>query len=265
VWRQTVIVENKPGGNTLIATEAVARARPDGHTLALTAMPFTLNPLFHDRLPYDTEQDIAPISLVSQVPLVLVVHPSFPARTLAELVAMAKARPREIFYASSGVGATTHLAGEMLCSMAGIELVHAPYKGGAAVHADLLAGRIPMVFDTGAWALIAAGRVRPLAVTTTSRIPALPQVPTVAESGYPDFIITAWHGLVTTGGTPSPIVEKIADDVAAVLRTAEVRERFDSLSAERVSNSPSEFRAFLARERARFGALIRERNIRPES
>jgi tripartite-type tricarboxylate transporter receptor subunit TctC len=261
LWRRPVVVDNRPGGNTLIATEIVARAQPDGHTLALTAMPFTLNPIFYNRMPYDTDRDISPVSLVSQVPLVLVVNTSVPVRTLAELISLAKARPRELFYASSGTGATTHLAGEMLCSMAGIELVHVPYRGGAQVHADLLAGRIPMVFDTGAWSLIAAGQVRPIAVTTTSRLASLPQVPTVAESGYPNFSITAWHGIIATGGTPEPVVAQVASGISQALQMPDVAARFDALSAQRVSTSPQEFRAFLASERERFTALIRERNI----
>ncbi len=143
-WGQPVLVENRPGGNTVIATEVVAKAPPDGHTLLLAAMPFALNPTMYDRLPYDTDRDLAPVSLVSQVPLALIVNKDFPARNLAELVALARARPGQLAFASPGIGATPHLAGEMLCSRAGIDLVHVPYRGGAAVHADLLGGRIPM-------------------------------------------------------------------------------------------------------------------------
>jgi tripartite-type tricarboxylate transporter receptor subunit TctC len=265
MWGQTVLVENRPGGNTVIATEAVAKAAPDGHTLLLAAMPFALNPAMYDRLPYDTDRDLAPVSLVSQVPLALIVNKDLPTRNLAELVALARARPGQLAFGSPGIGATPHLAGEMLCSRAEIEMVHVPYRGGAAVHADLLGGRIPMVFDTGAWALIAGGQVRPLAVTTPHRLASLPDVPTVAESGYPGFTITAWHGVVTTGSTPPELVTKLAVDVAAALRDPDVQARFDALAAERVGSTPPEFRAFLAGERTRFAALIRERNIKPES
>jgi tripartite-type tricarboxylate transporter receptor subunit TctC len=265
MWGQTVLVENRPGGNTVVATEVVARAPPDGHTLLVAAMPFALNPSMYDRLPYDSERDIAPVSLISQVPLALIVNKDLPVRTVTDLVAMARARPGQMSFGSPGIGATPHLAGEMLCSQAGLEMVHVPYRGGAAIHADLLGGRIPMVFDTGAWGLIAQGQVRPLAVTTAQRVASLPNVPTMIESGFPNFTISAWHGVMTTGATPPDLVTWLSAQIAEALRQEDVAARFDALAAQRVGSTPEECRRFIAGEQRRFATLIRERNIRPES
>jgi tripartite-type tricarboxylate transporter receptor subunit TctC len=264
IWGQQLLVENRAGGNTVVATEAVARAAPDGHTLLLAAMPFAVNPVLYDRLPFNTERDLAPVSSISQVPLALIVPADSPYQTLAQLLAAARARPGEQAYGSPGTGATPHLAAELLASRAGLELTHVPDRGGAAVHADLLAGRLAMVFDTGAWAQIAAGMVRALAVTTARRLYALPNVPTLAESGFPGLVMTSWHGVVTTGGTPPALVEWLAARVAEALRDRALAARFDALMAERVSMAPAEFRAFLAGEQARYGAVIKARGIRPE-
>ena len=265
MWGQPVLVENRPGGNTVVATEMVARAPADGHTLIIAAMPFALNPSMYDRLPYDSDRDIAPVSLISQVPLALIVNKDGPLRSVADLVTFAREHRGQASFGSPGIGATPHLAGEMLCSMARLEMVHVPYRGGAAVHADLLGGRLTTVFDTGAWALIAQGQVRALAVTTPRRVASLPNVPTMMESGFPDFTISAWHGVMTTGGTPADLIAWLSAQIAEALRNEEVVARFDALAAERIGASPEATRDFIAGEQRRFATLIRERNIRPES
>ncbi len=265
MWGQPVLVENKPGGNTVVATEVVARAVPDGHTLLLAAMPYATNPVLYDRLPYDMARDLAPISPISQVPLALIVAKDSPYQSLAQLLAAARAQPGALAYGSPGTGATPHLAAELLASHAQVELTHVPYRGGAAVHADLLAGRLAMVFDTGAWALIASGQVRALAVTTGHRLASLPNVPTLAESGFPGLVMTSWHGVVTTGGTPPALVAWLSAQVAEALRDPALAARFDQLAAERISMAPAAFHEFLAGEQARYGAVIRARGIKPES
>ena len=265
MWGQQVLVENRPGGNTVLATELVARAPADGHTLLVAAMPFALNPSMYDRLPYDSDRDIAPVSLISQVPLALIVNKDGPLRSVADLVAFARDRRGQASFGSPGIGATPHLAGEMLCAAAGIEMVHAPYRGGAAVHADLMGGRVTTVFDTGAWGLIAQGQVRAIAVTTARRVATLPAVPTMEESGFPGFTITAWHGVMATGGVPPDRIAWISAQIAEALRHEDVATRFDALAAERIGSTPEATRDFIAGEQRRFATLIRERNIRPDS
>jgi tripartite-type tricarboxylate transporter receptor subunit TctC len=264
-WNQTVVVENRAGGNTVIATELVAKAPADGHTLLFTALPFALNPFLYEQLPYDTARDLAPISLLSTIPNVLVVHPSVPATSVGELVAYARSRPGQLSYASAGVGTASHLAGELLNAAAGLDLVHVPYRGSGPATADVLSGRVPIMFDTAMKPHIEAGRVRALAVTTSNSSALYPGLPTISDSGYPGFGAYAWYLLAAPGGTPAPIVEAISARTSEILRRPEVRERLLTLTAEPVAATPEETRRFVAAEGEKWGRLIRERGIRPDS
>lgn len=264
-WGQNVVVENRPGGNTVIATDIVAKAAPDGHTLLFTALPFALNPALYAQLPYDTARDLSPVSLLSTIPNVLVVHPSLPATTVAEFVAYARGRPGQLSYASAGVGTASHLAGELLNVAAGIDLVHIPYRGSGPATADVLSGRVPVMFDTAMLPHIEAGRVRAIALTTEGRSVLYPALPTIAESGYPGFGAYAWYVLAAPGGTPAGVVEAIYARTAEILRRPEMRERLLALTAEPVGSGPAECRRFLVAEGEKWGRLIRERGIKPNS
>ncbi|MEO7728596.1 MAG: tripartite tricarboxylate transporter substrate binding protein [Burkholderiales bacterium] len=263
---QNVVVENRGGGGTVIATAFVAKALPDGCTLLLTAAPFALNPIVMTTLPYDTAKDLAPVTQTARFPQVLVVHPVLPVKTVRDFLRLAASNPGTISYASSGNMGTGHLSGELLSSMSGVNLLHIPYKGSAPAHPDVISGRVPAMFDSigSIGGHVAAGKLRAIAVTTTTRSGQWPDVPTIAESGYPGYEVSAWQGLVTTGGTPKETVARLAADISAVLAQKDLRERFALLSAELVGGPPAQFEAFLRAEAARWGKVIRERDIKGE-
>jgi tripartite-type tricarboxylate transporter receptor subunit TctC len=265
-WAQPMVIENRGGGGTVIATAAVAKAPPDGCTLLLTAAPLAINPIVMASLPYDSNKDLAPVTQTSRFPQVLVVYPDLPVKTVKELLAYATANPGKISYASSGNLGTGHLAGELLSTVSGVNLLHVPYKGSAPAHPDVMSGRVPMMFDSvgGINSYVTAGKLRAIAVTTAARSAELPNVPTVAESGFPGFEVSAWQGIVTTGGTPKETVAKLAADINFVLFQPEMRDRLAKLSAEPVGSTPAEFEAFIRAEAVRWGRVIRERNIKTE-
>ncbi|MGO4393388.1 tripartite tricarboxylate transporter substrate binding protein [Variovorax sp. M-6] len=263
-WGQPVIVENRPGGNTVIATDAVAKAPPDGHTLLLTAMPFALNPFLLDKLPYDSARDLAPVTVLTTIPNVLVAHPDLGAKNVSALVRKAKAAPGSISFASTGLATSTHLSGELFASMAGIELVHVPYKGSAPAHQDLLAGRVPIMFDNGVLQHIKAGKVVALGVTSAKRVPWLPDVPTIAEQGLPGYEAVAWYGIFATGGTPQDTVDRIAADITWAVRSPELAPKLEAIGASAGGGTPDQFRRYLADETQRWGKLIKERGIKVE-
>ncbi len=265
LWGKPVVVENKPGGNTLIATEAVQRAPADGHTMLSVSLPFALNPIMFERLPYDPFRDFVPVGLISTIPNIFVVHPSFPARTVAEFVAHAKAHPGEIAVAHTGIGAITHLSGELLYDMAGIQVNTIAYAGSAPAHSDVLSGRVPAMFDSSMLPHIAAGRVRPLGVTSAQRVALLPEVPSIVEQGFGGYDAAAFYGLVAPRGTPPEIVEKISADLRSVLRAPDVRDRMQGLTFVPGNTTPAEFDKFIKDEAARWGGLVKKRNIRPDS
>jgi len=264
-WGKNVVVENRGGGGTVIATAIVAKSTPGGCTLLLTALPFAINPFVMEKLPYE-EKELAPVTQTLRFPQVLVITPSLSARTVKELLAYAASTPGKISFGSTGHLGTSHLAGELLSSMSGIKLVHIPYKGASPAHADLFSGRVPMMFDSlgSINRYITSGQVRAIAVTSAARSSQLPNVPTVAESGYPGFEVAAWHGVVTTGGTARNVVEKISADIRDVLQAAEMRDRMAQVSAEIVASTPADFQVFIKAEANRWGKIIRDLNIKKE-
>src|SRR3954453_4791917 len=210
--KQTVVVENKAGAQGAIGAEAAARSEPDGYTLFFTAASlFVLNPLLYKKLPYDPDKDFRMLEVITDIPMIMEVHPSVPAKTVAEFVAYAKANPGKLNFGSAGTGGTTHLAGEMFKLMTGVDMVHVAYKGAGPALQDLLSGNIQLMFDTLGTALppVKGGLLRPLAVTSKERIADLPGVPTVAESGYPDYAVSVWYGVATPSKVPDDVVQKI--------------------------------------------------------
>ena len=263
---QPITIENRGGGATQIGTEAVARAAPDGYTFLLTNIALGANPSLFTKLPYDTTRDLAPITLVSTVPLVLVVHPSVPAQNVAEFIALAKAKPGALTYASAGNGSANHLSMEMFRASAGLDAVHVPYKGFGPALIDLLAGRVSAAFATTLAVLphAHAGKLRMLGISTAQRSAAAPEVPTVAESGLPGFDVREWQMLLAPAGTPPEILERLQREVAAALQVDEVRARLTELGATPVGGSTAEAHAFLRAELARWADLTKRAGIRPQ-
>lgn len=261
-WKQPVIVENRPGGNTVIATDPVAKAKPDGYTLLLTAMPLALNPILMEKLPYDTAKDLAPVTTLTTISNILVAAPDFGVKNVQELIAKAKADPDSVSFASTGVATSTHLSGELFSSMAGVKMIHVPYKGSAPAHQDLIAGRVQVMFDNGVLQHVRSGRVVPLAVTSSKRLPWLPDVPTVAEQGLPGYEASAWYGIFAPGGTDPKIVNKLAADITQIVRSPDLQPKWEAIGATAGGGTPEEFRRYLESETERWGKVIKEQNIR---
>jgi tripartite-type tricarboxylate transporter receptor subunit TctC len=265
LWGQPVIIENRPGANAIIATEAAARAAPDGHTLFFAAGNHTTNPAVYARLPYDTARDLAPVAVAALAPTVLLVNQATPYRNVADLVAAAKARPGVISYATSGTGGVGHFAGEMFKQAAGVDLPHVAYRGTAPALQDLVAGIVPISFATLSTALplIRDNRLRPIAVATANRLPMLPEVPSFAEAGYPGFEATSvWYGLMAPAGLPPELIRRMADDVAAVLRKPELREKFEAQACIPGDEGPAAFSHRIRRELPLWADLARAASIK---
>ncbi|WPH17252.1 tripartite tricarboxylate transporter substrate binding protein (plasmid) [Variovorax paradoxus] len=263
-WGQPVIVENKGGAAGQIGTDFVAKSRPDGYTLLLGNIGTqAINPLLYPKLPYDADRAFAPVSLVAELPLAMMVNPSVPAKTAAEFIALAKARPGQMSYSSSGAGGAPHLAAEMFKDQAGAFILHVPYRGGGPAIADLLAGHVQLSFMTvlEASGHIKAGKLRALAVTGDKRVPAFPEVPTLAESVAPGFNAISWIGLLAPAGTPPEVVEKIAADLRAVLADESVKARFVGLGGVPRATSPQEFARLIEDDKRRYAQIIRSRKI----
>jgi tripartite-type tricarboxylate transporter receptor subunit TctC len=256
---QPFLIENRGGAGGNIGSDAVATSEADGYTLLLTAPPpLTINAALYKNLPYDPAKAFAPISLVASVPIVLAVHPSVEANNVGELIALAKAKPGTLNFGSSGNGSTNHLAGELLKSMTGINIVHLPYRGAAPAMNDLIAGHIPMMFDNIPAVLpqVQGKAIKAIAVAGAKRATALPDVPTVAESGVPGFEASAWFGLVAPAKTPAPVLAKLASEVEAILKMPDVQKRFTELGAEPGSISGAAFGRFLAEETTKWTKII---------
>jgi tripartite-type tricarboxylate transporter receptor subunit TctC len=264
---QQVIVENRAGANGNIGAQIVAKSPPDGYTLLMSPQStLTNNPSLYSGLPFDTLKDFAPITLVAETPHFIVVHPSVPAKTVSDLIALAKAKPGYLTFASAGSGSSLHLSGELFKSMSGIDIVHIPYKGAAPAVTDLLGGQVSMMFDTGPSALphVRSGKTRALAVTTAKRSRLMPDLPTVVESGLPGYDVTTWFGLVAPSGTPREIVTKLNTEVVRILQTPEVKERLETQAADPVGNTPEEFAAIIKADIAKWGEVIKLAGVRIE-
>jgi tripartite-type tricarboxylate transporter receptor subunit TctC len=257
----TVIVENKPGAAGSIGVESVTKATPDGYTLVLgQTSNLAINPSLYPSLGYDPVKDLTPVVLVASTPLVLVASPKAPFKSLAELVAAAKAKPDSISIASPGNGTVGHLTSELFMRAAGIKLLHVPYKGAAPALNDVLGGQVDIYFATAQSVAehVKAGKVRALGVTSAKRIAGLPSVPTIAESGYKDFEAISWYGVLAPAGTPAPIVARLAAEITKVLGTEDVRASVASEGGEILGGSSARFAAFLASERAKWGTAVKE-------
>ena len=266
MWGQQAFVDNRPGGGTTIGTEMVAKAAPDGYTLLVTPAPFTINPSLLTKLPYDALTDFAPITLINTTPLVMVVNPGVPAKNVKELIALAKAKPGKLNFGSSGTGGSNHLAGELFDAMAGVKMVHIPYKGNAGALTDIVGGHLDVVYNgiTSAVALIRGNKLRALAVTSLQRSAALPDVPTLDESGLKGFEAVAWNGLTAPAKTPREIIMKINADVIKIVNSPELKERLKADGSDPVGNSPEQYAAFLRNEIAKWAKVIKFANVKPE-
>jgi tripartite-type tricarboxylate transporter receptor subunit TctC len=254
----TVVVENKGGAGGILGTTAVARAKPDGYTVLFGNVgPNALNVSTYKTLPYDASRDFQPISLVANFPLFLVVHPSVPAKTVQELVTYAKTLPSGLDYASVGTGSLSHLTGQLFSSSTGAPLVHIPYKGGGPAVTDLLGGQVPMMFLSVYDNNIRSGRLRAIGTSSKKRSSVAPDVPTLAESGVPNFDVTAWFGILAPAQTPAPIITLLHDKLAAILAQPSIRAQIQNFGGEPVSNSPAEFSALVTAEIERWKGIVK--------
>jgi tripartite-type tricarboxylate transporter receptor subunit TctC len=260
-----VLVDNRPGGSTVIGTDLVAKAPPDGYMLLVTPAPFTIVPsLTTTKLPYDPAKDFEPIVLINTTPLVVVVNPSVPAKSIKELIALAKSKPGKLNFGSSGSGGSNHLAGELFNAMAGVKMVHIPYKGNAPALTDLVGGHVDLVYNglTSAMPFIRSGRLRALAVTSLKRAGALPELPTLDESGLRGFQAVAWNGLTAPARTPKEVVAKINADVVKIVKSPELIERLKADGSDPVGSTTPEYAAFLRDEIAKWRKVIAAANIK---
>ena len=262
-WGQSVLIENKPGAGLRLGADFVAKSPADGYTLLMGAVHHSIAQAIYTKRSYDFQRDLAPITVVAVVPNVVIVPASLPVRNVAELIALAKAQPGKISYGSTGQGTAHHLIGEQFADMAGVELLHVPYKGSAPALVDLIGGQIQLMFDTVASCLphIKSGKIRALAVTTSKRSSALSDVPTLDEAGLKGFDVSSWFGLLAPAGTPADILQKTHAEVARMLATPAVRQQLELMGAEPVGNTPEQLRQQIAGEIVRFAALAKKANL----
>ena len=263
-WGQQVVVDQRPGAGGIIAGETVAKAPADGYTWLMSAASFIIIAELYTKLPYDFERDFAPVTLMATLPFILVVHPSVPVKSLAELVQLARARPGQINFASAGTGTSTQLAAEMFKTIAKIDIVHVPYKGVAQAVTDVLGGQVQMMFAIAQAAVphVQSGKLRGLAITSAKRSPAVPELPTIAESGYPDIDVVGWNGVHVPAQTPRAVIQKINGEIAEVLKMRDVNERMLATGFEPAMTSVEEFAAFVKRDFRRYAKVIKEAHVR---
>lgn len=258
--KQPVIVDNRGGAGGTLGAGNVARAAPDGYTLLVGAVHHTIATTLYKKLPYDFEKDLVPITVMAWVPNFLIVHPSVPAKNVQELIALAKAKPGAISYGSAGSGTSHHMAAELFKSMAKVDLQHIPYKGGGPMMNDLIGGQVNLAFETAASATpqIKAAKVKPLAITTAKRSPALPEVPTVAESGLPGYEVLTWYGLLAPAKTPKEIISRLHTEVSKILQTPDIKERLAGISSEPGGNTPEEFAKVIRQETVKWAKVVKD-------
>ncbi len=263
---QPFIADNRGGANTMLGSEIVARATPDGHTLLIVSASIAVNPSLVRKLPYDTERDFAPIGLVAGGPYLMVIHPAVPAKSVSEFIAWAKAQQGRVNYASTGTGGPPHLAAELLKITAGIDMQHIPYKGGGAVLPDLIAGRVSMFFGSIAKLKqhVDSGRLRAVGMSTTQRAAAMPDVPTFLESGLTGYEVNGWYGLLTTAKTPRAIVERLSSTLRKILTDADTRAQFLKNGLDPTPASADEFSDLLRAEIVKWAKVVKAANIKPE-
>ena len=263
-WGRPVVVDNRGGANGIIGTDLAAKAKPDGYTLVVVIATQAINPALYPKLPYNSETDFTPVTLMARYPFILTTHPSVPAKTTREFIALAKKRPGEMSYASSGNGSGPHLGFELFKSMAGINVVHVPYKGAGPANVELISGQVQAFFNNylAAKPHIQSGRVRVLGVTSAQRSQAMPEVPTLAESGLPGFDVTGWYGVLLPAGAPAAIVAKIQTDIVSVLQVPDIRARLSSEGAEPVGSTAAEFAKFLQAETRKWETVVKAAGIK---
>ena len=265
---QTVVIDNRTGAAGMIGAELASKSPADGHTLLLGSNgPLAINPTLYPKLPYDAARDFTPVALVTIMPFLLVTHPALPVRNVKELVALARTRPGQLNYGSPGNGSTTHLANELLKSMAGVQITHVPYKGVAPAATDLISGQVQMMSGDLSTLLphVKSGRMRPLAVTSARRSNLLPDMPTVDESGVKGYEATGWFGVLVPAGTPQAIVERLNAGIVKGVGSADARDRLAALGGEVASGSPEQFAKHLKNEAAKWGKVIRTIGLKPEN
>jgi len=266
LWGETVVADNRPGANGTIGVDIAVKSAPDGYTLTMISSSHSVNVSLYKKLPYDLVKDLAPITQATTQPYALVVHPSVPAKTVKELIALAKARPGTLNYGSSGTGGLSHLSGALFASLAHINITHVPYKGGAPAMIDVIAGQIQMLFSTilQSHAHIKAGRLRALAVTTAKRSAGAPELPTMQEAGVPGYEVAGWYGVLAPAKTPQPIIEKLNREIVRILHTPEMSERLAADGSEAVGSTPQQFGAHIRSEIAKWKKVVAEAGIKAE-
>lgn len=265
-WGQAVVIDNRPGANTNIGTEAVARAPADGYTLLLTVNNLTINPSVYSNLPFDPIKDFAPVSLIATSPLILVVNPALPVNSVRELIAFAKANPGKVLYGSPGNGSPPHLAGELFNTLGGVKLVHVPYKGITQAFTDLVGNHISLMFPGSPIALpqVRAGKIRALATTGQTRTAAAPDLPTMSEAGLPGCEVSLWYGILAPAGTSPATINQLQAEIVKIVGLPEVRERWAALGAEPVQTTPAEFAKFLRNDLTKWQSVVRESGAKNE-
>lgn len=260
---QPIVVESKPGAGATLGADFVAKAKPDGYTLLMGAVHHTIATSVYKKLPYDFQRDLSPISVIALVPNVLVVNPAVPAKSVAELIAAAKAQPGKFTYGSNGNGTAQHLIGTQFGNMAGVDLVHVPYKGSGPLVTDLLGGQINMSFDTitPVLAHVKSGKLRALAVTTSKRSPALPDVPTLDEAGLKGFNLGTWFGVLAPSGTPAPIVDRLSSEITKIIARPDFRKRLEDIGAEGVGGTPAQMAKQIKDDTERFAKLVKDATV----
>ncbi len=263
-WDQQVVIDNRPGANGILAADLTAKATPDGHTLLFVAIGHAINPLLQKNLPYDTQKDFTPVSLAAVLPLIVCVHPSVPATSVKELIALAKMK--KLNYASGGVGSSQHLATALFASMAKIDLVHIPYKGGNQGLLDTVGGQVNMMISTilSLTPHVKSGRLRGLAITTAKRNAAWPDMPTVTEAALPGYQSIAWYGMVAPRGLPAAVLKKLSEEVTRIIKSKAVQENLIAQGADPVGSTPAEFGAFIKAETRRYESVVRDAGVTTE-